>query len=451
MMTLRNIAVWGLFGLPLCLQANSSGAPPGSSGVPGELTCAQSGCHVGGLNPSGGSVAVTFPGGLTYTPGMRQTLTVTVTDPVARGFGFQLTVRSATNNKTSVGGLFTGPGTIVLCASGDFTRESDKMGTCPANQPIESVTHDSVRRAPTNTWTMSWEPPATAQGNVIVYVAGNGANLNGQNSGDRIFTTNYTLTPAAGGGGGGPRPTISDGGIVQAGSFGASRTVAAGSWIEIFGTNFATSSGDWGQGFTGNNAPTTTNGVSVTIGGSPAFISFVAPGQINAQVPADVGAGPTAVIVKNANGDSNTLMLTTAARTPGLLSPPVFRVGGNQYLAAFFPDNVTFVGPTGFIAGVNSRPARAGDVIITYGVGFGAVSPNNPPGVITTAANALPNFTARFGQVNATVGYAGLAAGFVGLYQFNITVPAGVTGNAVAFTVTTDGVPLAQSLVTAVQ
>ncbi len=44
------------------------------------------------------------------------------------------------------------------------------------------------------------------------------------------------------------------------------------------------------------------------------------------------------------------------------------------------------------------------------------------------AANALLNFTARFGQVNAPVGNVGLAAGFVGLYPFNITVPAGVTG-----------------------
>ncbi len=449
MMKLQMITAWGLFGLPLFLQANSSGPPSGSSGVPGELTCAQSSCHVGSLNPSGGSVAVTFPGGLTYTPGVRQTLTVTVTDPTARGFGFQLTARLASNTKTQAGQLFAGPGSFVLCSSGDFTRETDKSGNCPANQPIESVEHESPKRAPANTWTFQWEPPATAQGNINIYVAGNGANLNGQNSGDRIFTANYTLTPA-GTGGGGPKPTIADGGIVQAGAFGASRTVASGSWIEIFGSNFATTSGDWGQGFTGNNAPTTTNGVSVTVGGKAAFISFVAPGQINAQVPADVGVGPTAVIVKNANGESNSLSITVAARTPGVLSPPVFKVGNSQYLGALHTDGA-FVGPVGFIAGVTSRPAKAGDVILTYGVGFGAVSPVNPPGVITTALNSMPNFTARFGNVNAVVGYAGLSPNFVGLYQFNVTVPAGVTGNTVAFTMTTDGVPLAQTLVTAIQ
>jgi len=406
------------------------------------------------VNPSGGSVSVTFPGGLTYTPGVRQTLTVTVTDPTAtvRGFGFQLTSRLASNTKTQAGALTAGSNaSFVLCASADFTRESDKQATCPANQPLESVQHTGALRTPNNNWTVQWDPPATDQGNVIIYVAGNAANLNGQNTGDRVFTANYTLTPAAGGGG--PKPTISDGGIITAGAFGANRTVASGSWIEIFGTNFATGTGDWGQGFQGNNAPTTTNGVSVTIGGKPAFISFVAPGQINAQVPGDLGTGPAAVIVKNAAGESNSLSVTVAARSPGILSPPVFKVGDNQYLGALHTDGA-FVGPVGFIAGVNSRPAKAGDVILTYGVGFGAVSPANPPGVITTALNSLPNLTVRFGDVQVPASgliYAGLAPNFVGLYQFNITIPAGApTGNAVPFTVTTDGVALPQTLVTAI-
>ena len=453
MKTIQSLVALGALSLPLLLQANSFGPDPGSTGVPGERTCAQSSCHVGTVNPVGGSVAVAFPSGLTYTPGVRQTLTVTVTDPTARGFGFQVTVRSASNTKTQAGSLTaTGASTFVLCSSGDFGRQSDKGATCPAAQPIESIQQAEALRAPNNSWTILWDPPTTAQGNVVVYVAANGANLNGQNSGDRIFTANYTLSPAAHGCCA-PRPTISDGGIITAGAFGAGRTVAPGSWIEIYGTNFATAPGDWGTGFQGNNAPTTTNGVSVSIGGKAAFIWIVNPGQINAQVPGDIGVGPTAVIIRNAAGESNTLSVTVAARAPGLLSPGVFKVGNNQYLGALHADG-TFVGPVGFIAGVTSSPARVGETILTYGVGFGAVSPANPPGVITTVLNSLPNFTVRFGNVQVPASgiiYAGLAPSNVGLYQFNITVPAGPSGAAVPITVTTDGVALTQTLVTAIQ
>ncbi len=438
--------------LPILLWAFSSGPDPGRTGVPGEGTCLGSGCHTGTLNPSGGGVSVTFPAGLTYTPGVRQALIVKVDDSIAKGFGYQLTVRLASNSKTQAGSLsVSGSASFVQCSPGDFSRFTEKAATCPANQPIESAQHSTPLRAPSNSWTVQWDPPATAQGNVVIYVAGNGANLNGQESGDRIFTNSYTLTPATGGGA--PKPTISDGGIVTAGAFGASRTVAPGSWIEIYGTNFAAAPGDWGQGFQGNNAPTTTNGASVTIGGKAAFMWIVNPGQLNVQVPGDIGVGPTAVIVKNAAGESNALSVTVAARSPGLLSPPVFKVGANQYLGALHADG-TFVGPVGFIPGVASSPAKAGETILTYGVGFGAVSPANPPGVITTALNSLPNFTFRFGQVQVPASgiiYAGLAPTNVGLYQFNITVPAGVTGTAVPITVTTDGVGLTQTLVTAIQ
>jgi len=46
------------------------------------------------------------------------------------------------------------------------------------------------------------------------------------------------------------------------------------------------------------------------------------------------------------------------------------------------------------------------------------------------------------GGVEAAVEFAGLAPGFVGLYQVNARVPAGVAaGNAVALVLTQNGVP----------
>ena len=453
MKTFQRLIAIGAFYLPIALQAHSSEPEPGRTGVPGEGTCSASGCHVGtAVNGGGGDVKVTFPDALTYTPGVRQSLTVTVSDSTARAFGFQLTVRLASNSKTQAGTLITsGSSAFVLCSSTDFVRQSDKLNTCPAAQPIESAEHTEPLRATNGagSWTLQWIPPATAQGNIVIYVAGNAVNLNGQETGDKVYTANYTLAPA----GAAPKPAVSEGGIITAGGFGANPVIASGSWIEIFGSNFASSTGDWGTGFQGDNAPTTTNGVSVTIGGKPAFVSFVSPGQINAQVPGDLGVGPTTLVVKNAAGDSDPRSVTIAARSPGLLSPAVFKVGTNQYLVALHADG-SFVLPPGSIAGVASTAAKTGETILLYGVGFGATTPVVAPGVIVRGLPALPNFSIRFGTVQvppAGVIYAGLAPGFVGLYQFNITVPPGITGPAVPVSVTVDGVNLPQTLVTAIQ
>src|SRR5436190_17051485 len=89
--------------MPILIYGHAAGPDPGKSGVPGESTCAESGCHVGaGLNLGGGSVTIDA-GGATYTPGVKQRIKVTVTDPAQRKWGFQLTARLASNSKTRAG------------------------------------------------------------------------------------------------------------------------------------------------------------------------------------------------------------------------------------------------------------------------------------------------------------------------------------------------------------
>src|SRR6266550_3082556 len=80
--------------IPVLIFAHAAGPDPGKSGVPGESTCAESGCHAGaGLNAGAGSVMIDA-GGSTYSPGgAKQRITVTVTDPTQRKWGFQLTAR----------------------------------------------------------------------------------------------------------------------------------------------------------------------------------------------------------------------------------------------------------------------------------------------------------------------------------------------------------------------
>jgi uncharacterized protein (TIGR03437 family) len=101
-----------------------------------------------------------------------------------------------------------------------------------------------------------------------------------------------------------------------------------------------------------------------------------------------------------------------------------------QYVVALFPDGVTYVLPTGAIPDVQSRPAKAGDTITLYGIGFGPTTPSTSAGQVTPASNslALPvKITLSYGEFNtplqATTTYTGLAPGIVGLYQFNVVIP----------------------------
>ncbi|OFV95502.1 MAG: hypothetical protein A3H28_15850 [Acidobacteria bacterium RIFCSPLOWO2_02_FULL_61_28] len=74
--------------------------------------------------------------------------------------------------------------------------------------------------------------------------------------------------------------------------------------------------------------------------------------------------------------------------------------------------------------------AARGSVIQIYATGLGptnpvvpsgSAAPSSPPAVATNAV------TATIGGVTVPAQFAGLAPGFVGLYQVNVEIPAGVT------------------------
>jgi uncharacterized protein (TIGR03437 family) len=248
-------------------------------------------------------------------------------------------------------------------------------------------------------------------------------------------------------------PSVNQGGVIGSAAFGSFTSAAPGSWIEIYGTNLAGSSRGWsGSDFKGANAPTILNGTTVTIGGQPAFISYISAGQVNVQVPSNVGQGPQPVTVNTLSGSSDPRSLTVNAVQPGLFAPSIFQIGGKQYAGATFTDGGTFVLPQGAVPDVTSRPAKSGETIVLYGVGFGSVTPGIPPGQIAQQANSLTSqLQVYFQQTPATATYAGLAPNQVGLYQFNVVVPNVGSNAAVPLTFTLDGVSGAQTLYIAVQ
>jgi uncharacterized protein (TIGR03437 family) len=248
-------------------------------------------------------------------------------------------------------------------------------------------------------------------------------------------------------------PAISAGGVQTAGAFGAAKSIAPGTWIEIFGSNLSSTSRTWAGGdFAGNTAPSSLDATKVSIGGLAAFIDFISAGQVNAQVPSGVGTGQQTVTVTNGGAISGPLTLTVNATQPGLYAPPNFNIGGKQYVAALFPDGVTYVLPPGTIPGITSRQAKPGETIIVYGVGFGPVTPNIAAGQVVQQSNTVTSpLRVFFGQTPATLSYSGLAPGAVGLYQLNVVVPNVAASDAVPITFPLGGVNGTQTLYTAVQ
>jgi uncharacterized protein (TIGR03437 family) len=249
-----------------------------------------------------------------------------------------------------------------------------------------------------------------------------------------------------------PAPAISAGGVVSAGAFGGFTSVAPGSWIEIYGSNLAADTRPWaGTDFSGENAPTSLDGTFVTVGGQSAFVDYISPGQVNAQVPSNVSAGVQQITVKTDGGASSPFNITVNEIEPGLLAPASFNVGGIQYAVALFSDG-TYVLPEGAISGIASRPAKPGDTIVLYGVGFGPVTPDIPAGQIVQQSNMLVNsLEVSLGGTTATLTYRGLSPNYVGLYQFNLIVPNIATSDAAPLTFTLGGVAGTQTLYLAVQ
>ncbi|MGA9623779.1 MAG: hypothetical protein WBL65_11585 [Bryobacteraceae bacterium] len=240
-------------------------------------------------------------------------------------------------------------------------------------------------------------------------------------------------------------------GVITSSGFGGFTSIAPGAFIEIYGSNLAADSLNWGGSFNGVNAPTSLAGTMVTIGGQAAFIAYASPGQVNALVPSNVGTGQQQITVTTAIGTSNSYTITVNPTAAGLLAPGYLNIGGMQYVGALFPDYQTFVAPPGAISGYTSRRAKPGDVLIIFGVGFGPVNPNIPAGQVVPGNTALTLlFQISFGSAPATLQYAGLAPSLVGVYQFNVVVPNIPPSDAVPVTFTLGGVPGAQTLYTSV-
>jgi uncharacterized protein (TIGR03437 family) len=201
---------------------------------------------------------------------------------------------------------------------------------------------------------------------------------------------------------------------------------SAGGWVTLFGTNLSATIRTWGDGdFINGKLPTQLDGVGVNVNGSPAYVYYISPHQINAVLPANLTGSTASVQVVTAQGMSNPVIFPLSSVAPAFF---LFSQGGGQYAAAVFPDG-TYCGPADLFGAGASRPAKPGDVVELYATSLGQTNPQAPDGVLFSAAYPLKNTpVVTVGGSPATVQFAGLVS--PGLYQINIVVPLVADGDA---------------------
>ena len=205
-------------------------------------------------------------------------------------------------------------------------------------------------------------------------------------------------------------------GAVNGASFARGEALPPGALISVFGYGFAASNAEAPS----IPLPGSLGGTSVTVGGMPAPLVFVSPGQINLQVPWELSSGSADIVVTAGATVLPSLATSIAAVSPGIFTTQ----SGVGQAIAINPDG-SLAGPENSIAGLAVRPAKVGDPLIILATGLGAVSPSIADGA--AAGNVLRYTTVNpqvlIGGVSAPVAFSGLSPQFVGVNQINVTVP----------------------------
>lgn len=163
----------------LATSVLSTGAPAGRTGAPGDLTCADGGCHpTNPLNSGDGQVTVEGPS--SYQGGTPVELVVRASRPGAARFGFQITVRNTSG---------------AMAGSWEVTEGTQLADFGLA---VAYLTHAALapRATDTYSWTVKWIPPAVGEGDVTFYAAANTANGDDTFFNDFIYTTSFQMADA---------------------------------------------------------------------------------------------------------------------------------------------------------------------------------------------------------------------------------------------------------------
>jgi uncharacterized protein (TIGR03437 family) len=185
-------------------------------------------------------------------------------------------------------------------------------------------------------------------------------------------------------------PGVLPGGIVHSATY--TPGIAPGGFASIFGGSLA--AGVTAQPGT-NNFPTALEGVSVTVNGIAARLSYVSDGLINFVVPANISPGTAQLIIQTPIENSGLIPIQIQAHAPGIFLNPF-----NGRGAVLRADNYAYT---------QEQPAKSGDYLAIFVTGLGQ----------------SPSATVTIGGIPATVSYAGTTV-IPGLEQVNVLLPTGL-------------------------
>jgi len=276
-------------------------------------------------------------------------------------------------------------------------------------------------------WEATWTP-ATAGTSVALTVTATAGGLTGNASLSALSSLKVTVKAAD------ATSAPQAIGIVNAASSAQAipGVVTPGSYVAIYGTGLA---GNDNPSAASIPLPTTLNGTQLFLGGIPMPLLYAGSGQVNALIPE--GIAPNAsypLVVVRGTAQSVPVALTVTQLQPGAYTVNTSGSGPGIVTNALTAQLIT-----------TSNPAHAGDFLVIYGTGLGALAgPNGEtqpgdgagaPGDVVFHTKAA--VTVTVGGVQVPAAFSGLTPYLVGLYQINIQVPDGVTpGDAVPVVIT---------------
>ena len=140
--------------------------------------------------------------------------------------------------------------------------------------------------------------------------------------------------------------------------------------------------------------------------------------QINFQVPWEVPIGTQVMIAVSNNGMAGaSIAAPVLTAQPGIFN---YSAGGETFGAILHAN---------FALANTANPAKPSETVLIYCTGLGAVSSPPEDGEPGNGQATLDTPKVMIGGTNAMVSFSGLAPGFVGLYQVNAEVPAGLSAS----------------------
>ena len=359
-------------------------ASPSAGTVPGALSISVS---TGGLAPGAYQGALTvLGGGLTRTISVQLDLAAQprlVLEPAT----LLLSARAASNVPACASIAVTGSGGLPL----DWTAASNASWLTVFPSTGRSPTSTSLCATPGSL------PPGTYTGAVTFNASAS--------SGPQALTVSFSVTPSV---------AVNDGGVVNAATFVPGQPVAAGEILSIFGSNLCSTT----AAVPGFPLPGEIAGCRALIGGLPARLIYVSPGQMNLVAPEALSAFAGATTTLTAYNDrlaTPAVRVSVARQAPGVFT----LLGTGRGAAAMTHVDGSVVS--------RAAPLEAGEAFSVYLTGIGPLDPPVADGA-PAAADPLSRATSTVrllldGQ-ETTILFAGASPGYAGLHVVVALAPA---------------------------